>query len=191
MKDPSEEFLSPIQKEIRDIAAISGLTAAVREMNEINSRHSGHPVIQRLLLKAQSLSTEEQETLSGKFIERLRSNPVFDQATGAFPVQPQMTEEDARKMADAFIECFYQFAGDIGLPPEDQRSLREISDEVTRPLNDLVQFYVKPRTFSQKMSRLWKMQRLFVKAIKLIHLTQRASYDLRSAQDSGRTISYA
>ena len=42
---------------------------------------------------------------------------------------------------------------------------------MTRPINELVQFYLHPKTFSQKVKRLWRMQRIFIKMIKLIHMT--------------------
>lgn len=52
----------------------------------------------------------------------------------------------------------------------DQKLIQKLSDEVMKPLNDLMQFYLKPKTFSQK--GLWKLQRIFLKTIKLIHLTK-------------------
>ena len=172
LRNPSEVLLSPVQKEIQAIVAISGLKAAVQEMNEINQRHSGHPVVQRLLARTQALTSEDQETLSKKFLERLSALPAFDPTGRMFPAPSQMTEEEARKMADAFVGCFFQLLGDMGVSREDQELLRGISDEVMRPINDLMQLYLKPKTFSQKMKRVWRMQRIFLKVIKLIHLTK-------------------
>ena len=162
--------ISPIQKEIRDLFDISGFTEVIREMDEIS--HSSHPVIHRLLTKIKGLSPAEQDMLCGKFIERLNENPYFKQAMLSIPVPAKMTEEDSKKMSDALIGCFAQTLGDMGVPPEDQELLRKLSDEVMLPFNDLMQFYLKPKTFSQKMKRLWKLQRLFVKTIKLIHMTK-------------------
>lgn len=168
----SSKPVSPVQKELRGIADVSGLTDAIREMNEINLRHASHPVVQRWLLKLMALSPAEQEMLSRKFIDRLSVNPSFSQVMGTFPAGSKMTEEDARKMSDAFIECSFQALEDMGFPPEEQKLLRDISDEVMQPLNDLIQFYLKPKTFSQKMKRLWRIQRVFVKMVKLFHLTR-------------------
>ena len=59
-KDP----ISPLLKEIKAIADISGLTAAIEEMNGISLKHSRHPIIHRLASRIGQLSPFEQETLS-------------------------------------------------------------------------------------------------------------------------------
>ncbi|MBF0571936.1 MAG: hypothetical protein HQL12_08730, partial [Candidatus Omnitrophica bacterium] len=82
-----EEPGSFILKEIKAIADISGLTAAIQEMNEISLKHSNHPVISRLASRIRQLSTPEQEMLSRKFINNLRLNPYFNNPAYTFPVQ--------------------------------------------------------------------------------------------------------
>jgi hypothetical protein len=165
------ETNSPILKEIKAIADISGLTAAIEEMNEISLEHSDHPVINELTARIEQLSPIEQEMLSRKFIEKLRSNPYFNNSMGAFPGQTKITEEDCQKISDAFIESIFYTLEDVGLTPEERQFLQKFSDEMTRPINELVQFYLHPKNFSQKVKRLWRMQRIFIRMIKLIHMT--------------------
>jgi len=76
----SQEPLSPVLKEIKAIADISGLTEAVEEMNRISLEHSRHPVIERVVLKVRGLSPVEQEALSRQFIERLSTVVYFNNA---------------------------------------------------------------------------------------------------------------
>ena len=112
----------------------------------------------------------EQEILSGKFMERLSNSPGFTQQRLSMTALGSMTEEDPRKLSDAFVDCVSQSLGDMGMSETDQKLIQKLSDEVMKPLNDLMQFYLKPKTFSQK--GLWKLQRIFLKTIKLIHLTK-------------------
>ena len=90
---------------------------------------------------------------------------------GAFPGQTKITEEDCQKISDAFIESIFYTLEDVGLTPEERQFLQKFSDEMTRPINELVQFYLHPKNFSQKVKRLWRMQRIFIRMIKLIHMT--------------------
>lgn len=169
--DTPKEPMSPILKEIKAVADISGLTAAVEEMNEISLKHSNNPIIHQLTTKIEQLSPTEQEDLSRKFIDRLRSSSCFNQATYTFPSPADMTEEDCQKISDAFIDSVFFTLEDIGMTPKEREFLQKFSDDMTRPINDLVQFYLHPKTFSQKVKRLWRMQRIFIKMIKLIHMT--------------------
>ncbi len=165
-----EAALSPILKEVSGIADVSGFTAALRKMNEIGLRHSDQPGAVRIFSKLQQLSPSEQEGLARNFIDRLNAHPFFSNAMMALPVPGQVTEEASQKMQDAFMECLSQTLCDAGLAREEQELLKQLTDEMMRPLKDLVQLYTKPKTFSQKMKRLWRMQRIFIKTIKLIHL---------------------
>ena len=166
-----KEPLSPILKEMKGIADVSGLTAALQEMNEISRKHSRHPVINRLTVRIQQLSRSEQEMLSRKFVERLRSSPTFSDPMLAFPAQTEMTEEACQKISDDFIGCIFDTLEDVGITPEEREFLKKFSDKMTQPINELVQLYLHPKTFGQKMKRLWRMQRILVRMIKLIHLT--------------------
>lgn len=166
-----QEPISPILKEIKAIADISGLTAAIEKMNEISLKHSSHPIIHRLTSRIEQLSMQEQEMLSRKFIEKLGENPYFSNPAYVFPAKTKMTEEDCQTISDAFIESIFYALEDMGITPEEKKFLQRFSDDITRPINELVQFYLNPKTFSQKVKRIWRMQRIFIKMIKLIHLT--------------------
>lgn len=173
------EPLPSILKEIKAIADISGLTAAIREMNEISVKHSNHPVISRLTAAIEQLSPAEQEMLSRKFIDKLGGNPYFNNSMYTFPAQRKMTEEDCQKISDAFIESIFYTLEDIGITPQEKEFLQKFSSDITRPINDLVQFYLNPKTFSQKVKRLWRMQRIFIKLIKLINMTNKGEYQMQ------------
>ncbi len=162
--------LTPIFKELKAVFDISGLTAALEEMNRISLRHSDHPVVNRFVATVNSLSPAEQELLSRKFIERLRDNLSFNNTL--YAPHGKMSEEDCEKISGAFIEAVSSTLEDAGISEEDRAFLQKISDDVTRPLNELVQFYLHPKTFSQKVKRLWRMQRLIIKFIKLVHLSR-------------------
>ena len=166
-----QEPLPPILKEIKAIADVSGLTAALQEMNEISLKHSKNPIISQLTSRIEQLSTPEKEELSRKFIERLGTNPCFSDPMYSFPSQTKMTEEDCQKISDAFIESIFYTLEDVGITPKEKEFLQKFSSDMTRPINDLVQFYLHPKTFSQKVKRLWRMQRIFIKMIKLINMT--------------------
>jgi len=170
-----KEPMPPILKEIKAIADISGLTAALEEMNEISLKHSRHPVITQLTSKIEQLSMAEKEMLSRKFIEKLASNPCFNNSAYAFPAKTKITEEDCQRISDAFIESVFYALEDVGMTPREREFLQKFSDDMTRPINDLVQFYLNPKTFSQKVKRLWRMQRILIKMIKLIHMTNAMS----------------
>ena len=98
-------------------------------------------------------------------MERLSNSPGFTQQRLSMTALGSMTEEDSRKLSDAFGERISQSLGDMGMSETDQKLIQKLSDEVMKPLNDLMQFYLKPKTFSQK--GLWKLQRIFLKTIKL------------------------
>ena len=162
---------SPILREIKAIADISGLTAAIEEMNEISLEHSDHPVINELTLKVEQLSPTEKEMLSRKFIEKLQSNPYFNSSMHTFSPQAKITEEDCQKISDAFIESIFYTLEDVGLTAQERLFLQKFSSDMTKPINDLVGLYLHPKTFGQKVKRLWRMQRIIIKMIKLMHLT--------------------
>ncbi|MBF0569164.1 MAG: hypothetical protein HQL18_00085 [Candidatus Omnitrophica bacterium] len=182
----SDEPMSPILKELKGISDVSGLTAAVEEMNEISLKHSSHPVVSRLVAKVQQLSPTEQEMLSRKFIDRLHASPYFSNAMFMMPLQGKMTEEECQKISDAFIECVSHTLEDIGMTPEEREFLQKFSDDVTRPLNELVQFYLHPKTFGQKVKRLWRMQRIIIRMIKLVNMSNTLA--MKEAQARSTTI---
>ena len=166
-----DESLAPILKELKGIADVSGLTAALEEMNAISLKHSSHPVVNRLIAKINALSPSEQEILSRKFIERLQTLPYMNNAFYSMPTQGAMAEEDSQKIFAALIGCVSQTLEDIGMSPEEREFLKNFSDEVTRPLNELMQFFMHPKKFSQKVKRLWRIQRILIKMIKLINMS--------------------
>jgi hypothetical protein len=169
--DTPHEPISPILKEIKAIAEISGLLAAVQEMNEISFKRSNHPIVDRLTARIEQLSPREQEMLSMKFIERLKKNTSFIDPVNSFSPTAKMTEADCQKISDAFIESVFFTLEDVGLTQREREFLQKFSDEMTRPINELVQFYLHPKTFKQKVKRLWRIQRILVKMIKLINKT--------------------
>ena len=166
-------FESPILNEIKAIADISGLTSAIQEMNEISLKHSRHPVISHLISRIEQLSANNQEMLSRKFIYHLQANPYFSNSLHSMPMQSKMTEEDCQNISDAFIESIFYTLEDVGITPREKKFLQKFSTDMARPLNDLVQLYLAPKKFSQKVKRLWRMQRIFIKLIKLIHLANK------------------
>ena len=167
----SQEPLTPLLKEIKAIADISGLTAAIEEMNRISLKHSKHPVIERLVVKVKGLSPFEQEQLSRKFIERLNTTLYFNNAIAQLPSQVKLTEEDCEKMSTAFIECISESLEDIGLPEEDREVFKKLTGDIAKPINELMAFYMHPKTFGQKVKRLWRMQRILIRVIKLVRMT--------------------
>ncbi len=169
-RKPSEP-LPPVLKEIKAIADISGLSAAIREMNEISLEHSNHPVINRITAAIEGLSTPAKEALSRKFIEHLGANPGFSDPMASLGTQQEMSEEDCQKISGAFIESIFYTLEDVGITEKEKEFLHKFSGDMTRPINDLVQFYLHPKTFAQKVKRLWRMQRILIKMIKLIHMT--------------------
>ncbi|MBF0386777.1 MAG: hypothetical protein HQL20_02850 [Candidatus Omnitrophica bacterium] len=167
----ANEPLSPVLKEIKAIADISGLTAAIEEMNKISLKHSKHPVMARLVAKVKSLSAVEQEGLSRKFVERLNASLSFNNALYSLPSQVKLSEEDCQKMSAAFIECVAETLEDIGLSEEDRDIFKKMTGDIAEPINELMQFYMHPKTFGQKVKRLWRMQRIIFRMIKIIRMT--------------------
>jgi len=133
------------------------------------------------------LSADEQEGLSKKFIERLQSSPCFDPAIYTLPPRTKMTEEDCQRISDDLIEAVFYTLKDVGMTPREQEFLQKFSDDMSRPINDLVQFYLFPKTFSQKVKRLWRMQRIFIKMIKLIQLTNALALENAESLKRGTT----
>ncbi|MBF0478971.1 MAG: hypothetical protein HQL26_05775 [Candidatus Omnitrophica bacterium] len=168
---PTPEPLSPLIKELRAIADISGLTEALEEMNAISMKHSKHPVIERLAVRMQALSPFEQEQVSRNFIEKLNRTFHFNSMTMLMPSQVKLTEEDCQKMSTAFIECISETLEDIGLSEDDRAIFAKLTGDIAKPINDLMQFYICPKTFGQKMKRLWRIQRIFIKMIKLVKIS--------------------
>ena len=167
--DPQEAQLSYMLKELKAISDISGLTKALEEMNELSLQHSSDPIVNRLISSVTKLTPYDQEELANKFMMRLGANPYFSNAiAGASFGGIEMTEEDSKKMSDAFVECVSYTLEDVGMIQKEQLHLQKLTDDIAKPINDLMQFYTKPKTFGQKAKRLWKMQRIFVKTIKLM-----------------------
>ncbi|MBF0489568.1 MAG: hypothetical protein HQL15_02985 [Candidatus Omnitrophica bacterium] len=184
----SKEPLSPILKEIKAIADISGLTAALEDMNDISLKHSKHPVVSQLTAKIQQLSPHQQEDLSRRFIERLKMSPHFNNPMMSFPGPTELTEEDCQKISDEFIECIFYTLEEIGMTSQEQEFLKKFSNEMTRPINELIQFYLHPKTLSQKLKRLWRIQRIFIKMIKLISMTNAMTMENAEAMRMGGAV---
>ncbi|MBF0216354.1 MAG: hypothetical protein HQL30_05095 [Candidatus Omnitrophica bacterium] len=163
-----EPAMSPILAEIKGIMDVSGLSDAIREMNEISLKHSRHPVIAGLIAKIGCLPPAEQEDLSRKFVDRLGENPCFYDKSCFLPGQVKLNEEDCRRMSDSFIECAFLALKDMGMIDGEADILRQLTGEVARPINDLIQFYVKPKTFGEKIKRLWRMQGVLIRTVSLI-----------------------
>ncbi|MBF0484328.1 MAG: hypothetical protein HQL25_06440 [Candidatus Omnitrophica bacterium] len=181
--DKVHEPLSPVLKEIKAIMDVSGLTAAIDEMNEISLKNSRHPVIERLVTRVRELSQFEQEQLSRKFIEKLNAKLHFDNMAVLLPSQVKLTEEDCQKMSDAFIGCISETLEDLGLSEEDRAVFEKLTGDIAKPINDLMLFYMYPKTFKQKIKRLWRMQRIFIKMIKLVRLTNELNKQMPMAND--------
>ena len=99
--------ISPILREVKGIMDVSGLSEAIREMNEIGLEHSKHPVISCLISKIEGLPPADQEILATKFIDRLSANAYFHNATRSLPLQVNFSEEDCQKGESLFTPgCF-------------------------------------------------------------------------------------
>lgn len=180
-----QEKISPILKEMKAIADISGLTSTFNEMKAISLRQSSDPVISRLISKMEQLSPAEQEILSKKILERLSINPYFNNATRAIPFDINITEETCQEVSDTFLQCISFALKDMNIITEqEERLLQKINDDMSQPLHNLLQFYINPKTFPQKLKRLWKMQRVFFKTIKLIKKTTSLAAEMEGSQNS-------
>jgi hypothetical protein len=172
MRDPLEKQISPILKELKAIADVSGFSGVLRKINEIGAQHSSDPALERLFTRIGSFSPEEQEKLSRAFIQRLGENPAFMRVMNISPAQNGMTQEDYRKISESLIEAAALALEDNGVAREEGEFLRRMTGEMLDPLHEWLQFYLAPKTFSQKVKRLWRIQRIFFKMIKLIHKTK-------------------
>ncbi len=172
-----EAPLTPVLKEIKAIADISGLTAAVEEMNRISLKHSRHPVIERVVARVRELPPEEQEALARKFVEKLNAAVYSGHTLAAFPGPVKLTEEECQKMSARFIECLSGVLEDIGLPEADRAVFEKLTNDISRPLHELMQFYMSPGTFGQKVKRLWRMQRILIRVISLARITQARAFE--------------
>lgn len=167
-----EEHLSPILEEIKEICDISGLTQAVDEMRAISLTHTDDPIMSRVSATIESLSPAEMELLSQRVLKRLSEDPFFSAAMNAPPLaRPEIPDEDCRKVASAFMRAIAQTLEDAGLSREDCGHLHMISEDISKPLHDLMELYLKPKTWNQKIKRIWRMQRIFFKAMKIIRNT--------------------
>ncbi len=178
-----QEKISPILKEMKAIADISGLTETFDEMKAISLRQASDPVIARLISKMEKLSPAEQEILSKKILEKLNASSYFNNATRAIPFDINVTEETCQEVSDTFMQCISSALKDMNIITEQEGELlKKINDDMSQPLNNLLQFYINPKTFSQKMKRLWKMQRIFFKTVKLIKKTTSLAAEVEGFQ---------
>lgn len=168
VETPEEQFL-PVLEELKAICEISGLTKAVNEMNAASLYHSRDPVVARVIGNIAALPPSGKEALSRVFLNRLSLNPLFSGAMSAFPAETaELTGADPREIASAFIGCAADALEDAGFAREDCDHLLLLSDEISRPLHELLESYLKPKTALQKLRRLWKIQRLFFRTIMLV-----------------------
>jgi len=180
IKTPEEQF-QPVLRELKAICDISGLTKAVNEMNAISLDRSQDPVTAGLISKIANLSPAEQETLSRVFLNRLSMSPAFSGAMNASKDGVSgLGTEDRKEIEAAFIRCAADALEDVGFAREDCEHLLMLSEDIFKPLDELVQFYLKPRTTLQKVRRIWKIQRLFFRTVKLI---KKANTFVRSQAD--------
>lgn len=178
-----QEKISPILKEMKAIADISGLTETFDEMKAISLRQASDPVIACLISKMEKLSPAEQEILSKKILGRLNANPYFNNATHVVPFGINVTEETCQEVSDTFLQCISSALKDMNIiTSQEGELLKKINDDMSQPLNHLLQFYINPKTFSQKLKRLWKMQRIFFKTIKLIKKTTSLAAEVEGFQ---------
>lgn len=184
--EPADPRVSPILREIGAIMDISGLTDAIKAMNEIGLKHSKDSVVAGIVSKIEGLPPDEQEAIARKFLEKFRSNALFSNSAIASLVRADISEDDCRKMSDLLIESVFSSLEDVGLAEEDKLRLRSLAGEISRPIDDLVQFYLRPKTFRQKVKRLWRMQRIFIKLIGLINKLNALAND--ASQTSIETV---
>ena len=167
--DPGLARLSPILREIRAIMDISGLTYAIEEMNEIGLKHSDDSLVAGIISKIENLPFDRQEMLAKKFLKRFGSSQFVNGSSFASLASADISEEDCQKMSDLLIECAFHALTDIGLKEDEKLNLRSLVGEISRPIDELIQFYLRPKTVKQKIRRLWRMQRIIIKMIGLVN----------------------
>ncbi|MFH1505028.1 MAG: hypothetical protein ABIH08_06565 [Candidatus Omnitrophota bacterium] len=167
-----EDKISPLLQEIRAIADVSGLTSALLEMKNKALGYSGDPALTQFVANLEQLTPVQQESLANRFLERLKDNVYFKemfQSTYLTPVS--MAPEVYKETEDALIMCLYQSLKDSAIPVPEFQYLQELTDDISKPLHNLMQLYFDPQTIFQKLKRLWNIQRIGFKALKLIHKT--------------------
>ena len=169
----AKELLTPILQDMKKIADISGLTSALLEMKERALRHSDDPVFTQLISSVEHLDPLQQEELARKFIARFNANAYLNERMKSmylFKEADILTPKDSDKIKNALMVCIYQTFKDLGFE-HDFQYIQNLSDDISEPLNDLIQFYLDPQTLSQKLSRLWKIQRIGFKTLMIINKT--------------------
>ena len=133
----------------------------------VSHRYAG--VIEKLATKLSELNGVERQTLSVALLQRIEADPRF-RDLGAFrtngTVKPDPADLDKLgRMVSSHLRITLR---DLDLTETEMDQLRVVVIDVSQPLVELVELYLKPRTFLQKMKRYWRMQRMGVKAIQIM-----------------------
>ena len=104
--------------------------------------------------------------------ERIENDPVFQQMdiSGIYDRQ-SFDSADHKKIEQLIESSVIAFFKDLDLQDWEIQYLQDLAEEVGEPLYELIDFYLAPQTILQKIRRLWRVQRISVKALKLIAKT--------------------
>jgi len=171
-----KERIMSVLKDISEIIEISGLKKAFEEMKENAREHSEDPILNQFISKLEHLDPVEQENLANKFISRLNANPDFTEMMMLPSLDPvSLTEKDRQAMVDTLTDCLCQSVKDIGMYDGDFEYLQKLTKEISEPLNKCIQLYLDPKTFFQKVKRIWRLQRIGFKSLKILVKTNEFS----------------
>ena len=172
-KDTNQEIYSVLQ-EIQELADLSGLTATLNEMKLKALRYSNDPALAKFISQADMLTPNQQEFIASRFIEKITNKPFFNEIIMPLKSSNKRSNKtDHKILASELMTCLYEAFKECGLLEHDYKHIHTLTEEISEPLIDLLEFYSNPKTFTEKLKRLWKLQRIGFKTINIIRKANR------------------
>jgi hypothetical protein len=157
-------------RDIVTIADASGLTGALRDMARRGSAYRSDPVVTVLAGGIRTLDPHQRQQLARRFLQRIESDPLLTEIGG---VPGALSVEDMERLTVLVSLSLAQAMRELGLSDEQIARLAVITDDLARPLTDLTEVYVQPRTVGQKLRRLWRLQLLGLRALQILARSRR------------------
>jgi len=169
-RENEEMDLTPILKEIKDIAEISGFAKAMAEVKEKTRTCEHDPIIEKIISDLESMPPVQQEIFLRDLVKRLEKNHFLHEFMIPSCLEgQQIIVENEDKRQEIFIHCLMENIKSLGYSEEEIKHFFDVMRMISSPIDELFQFYLHPGSFKNKMKRLWKIQRIGFKVVKVIH----------------------
>jgi hypothetical protein len=153
---------------VQELAEVSGLAGALREVRRAALRHDRDAVLAKLADRLEALAPEQRRALGSRFLERLAPHPVVQEVlltTGFQPVE--LRPGDLDQLAQEVASSARDTLSELGLSPAEVTHLAEVAQDVAAPLVQLTEFYLNPTTRIAKVKRYFRLQRVGFTVLKI------------------------